>query len=411
MTGPNERIDEKKYEVLEKLREGGMGAIYKVRHRALDQIRVIKVLRSDFSSDAHFQERFLQEARLACRMTHPNIAQIYDFHLDRRGTASLVMEFIEGHNLAQLLELAGPPELDLAFEISEQSLQAIDYLHGQDLVHRDISPDNLMLTKGVRGKPLVKLIDLGIAKPLQREKGLTATGLFLGKLHYASPEQFGGSDSHAVVGPASDLYSFGVVLYQLLTGTLPFQGTDSQIMAGHLFHPPRVFEEVDKDHRVPEELRTIVLKALAKRPEDRFDDAEDFADSLRGLRTSLGHRVELSTRQTPLSPTISWTAPGAQMSPTEVRPRSVEDSRGKRQSKSLLAGAEKLAELGHIEEATVQLETILSIEPDYEDALHLFERIKEIRVAPILGEASRHFVERRYTEALNCLRECARDRP
>ncbi|HEX4962328.1 MAG TPA: protein kinase [Thermoanaerobaculia bacterium] len=282
---PLRRI-EGKYEILEKIREGGMGAIYKVRHRLLDEIRVIKLMRQQLVEDPELKARFLREARLAIKLRHPNIAQLYDFTIDDDGTAFIVMEFIDGLTLEDVLSFHGPPPLGFALEIAQQSLRALGYLHARGFVHRDISPDNLMLTEDTEGQPLIKLIDLGIAKTLDAsgESHLTQTGTFLGKLRYAPPEQFG-ADGATAVDARADLYSFGVVLYELLTARFPINGRDpSSLIAGHLFRPPLDFAESDSAGRVPDGLRAAVLRALAKKPGERFANAQEMSRALAGFR-------------------------------------------------------------------------------------------------------------------------------
>ena len=271
-----------KYEILEKLRQGGMGAVYKVRHRLLDEVRVVKVLRSWALGSEEARSRFLHEARVASRLRHPNLAVLHDFAVDEDGDAWLVSEFIDGWTLRELLRRLGPPPLSLGLEIGRQSLKALGHLHRQRIVHRDISPDNLMLTRDVEGLPLVKLIDLGIAKALEDGSSATATGVFLGKPRYASPEQF----LENPVDGRSDLYSFGVVFYELLTGRCPIAGHDAlSLMAGHLQHPPLSFDESDPDGRIPPDLRAILLGgALEKRPEDRIPTAEELAEALQEVQ-------------------------------------------------------------------------------------------------------------------------------
>jgi len=279
---------EGKYEILEKIREGGMGAIYKVRHRLLDEVRVIKVMRPQLTEDEELKERFLREARLAIKLRHPNIAQLYDFTVDEEGgSAFIVLEYIQGTTLEDLLALHGAPPLGLALEIAQQSLRALAYLHSRGFIHRDISPDNLMLTEDAEGAPTIKLIDLGIAKILDApgEKNLTHTGTFLGKVRYASPEQFG-AEGATQVDVRGDLYSFGLVLYELLTCRYPITGRDpSSIIAGHLFRAPLDFKESDPEGRIPDGVRAVVLKALAKHPVDRFAAAQEMSRALLPFRT------------------------------------------------------------------------------------------------------------------------------
>ena len=141
-----------------------MGSIYRVRHRLLEEIRVVKVMKPSAVADADLRRRFVEEARTATRLKHPNICTIYDFAIDDSGMAYLVMEYIEGPSVADLLKLQGRPALPLALEIAHQSLLALGFLHRKGIVHRDVAPDNIMLTRDEQGLPLVKLIDLGIAK-------------------------------------------------------------------------------------------------------------------------------------------------------------------------------------------------------------------------------------------------------
>ncbi len=286
----NEQIDGK-YEILAKLREGGMGSIYKVRHRLLDEVRVVKVIRSQGAAGQEAADRFLTEARSAIKLRHPNVAVLHDFAVGGDGQAFIVMEYIDGWNLLEVLNGYGPPPVALTLEIARQSLKALGYLHRHKIVHRDVSPDNLMLTRDVDGNPLVKLIDLGIAKTLEGQDGLTTTGVFLGKPRYGSPERFGGGG----FDERSDLYSFGVVLYELLTGRCPVAGSEpAALMAGHLFRPPLDFAETDPSERVPAELRALVLKSLAKKPEERQASSEELIWEL----TMLQDRFPLTREET-----------------------------------------------------------------------------------------------------------------
>ena len=271
---------EGKYEILEKISEGGMGAVYKVRHRLLDEIHVVKLIRPQLEHDQVIRSRFLREARTTVRLRHPNIAQFFDLTMDDEGNAFVVMEFVDGVTIERLVEQAGPLPPPLAVYLAIQSLEALSYLHRRSIIHRDVSPDNLMVTVGEEGGPHVKLIDLGIAKILGGQSKLTATGTFLGKVRYASPEQFRAQNSDSI-DARSDLYSMGIVTYEMLTGMHPIRGSDlSSLIAGHLIHPPIPFAESDRAGRVPDDLRAIVTRSLEKRPEDRFAGAAEFVAEL-----------------------------------------------------------------------------------------------------------------------------------
>jgi serine/threonine protein kinase len=258
---------ESRFDVLAKQGEGGMGCVYKVRHRDLDEIQIVKTLQAHLSSNPGQRERFVNEARRGMRLRHPHIAGVHDFAVCADGTGYIVMEYVHGHNLRDLLATRGPLRLELVGQIAVQTLDALGYLHSEKFIHRDISPDNLILTTTADGKPFVKLIDLGISKSLEAGNTMTGTGQFIGKVSYASPEQFGGH-----VDERSDLYSLGVVLYKLLTGEDPFPGENyNQIIAGHLFQPPRPF-----DNNVPEAVQRVVFRALEKDPDKRYASAAEF---------------------------------------------------------------------------------------------------------------------------------------
>jgi serine/threonine protein kinase len=283
MTVPWSKQLEGKYEIVEKLAEGGMGTVYKVRHRLLDELLVVKTIRASLSEDKELQSRFLQEARLASRLRHPNIAQLFDFSIAKDGTAFIVMEFIHGISLDHLLNANGPLDVGVTLELAIQSLAAIGFLHRHNYIHRDVSPDNLMLTRDVDRAPTVKLIDLGIAKGLGEGSRLTVTGMFLGKLRYSSPEHLDEGTAGDLDG-RSDIYSFGVVLYELLTGRLPFDANSPKVlMAGHLLRPPAPFDVTDPTGRVPQELRRVILRALSKDRESRFRDTTELASELQAL--------------------------------------------------------------------------------------------------------------------------------
>jgi serine/threonine protein kinase len=408
---------EGKYEILEKIREGGMGAVYKVRHRLLDEVRVVKVMRPHLAEDEVLKARFLREAKMAVKLRHPNLAQIYDFTVDDSGYAYLVMEFIDGLNLQEVVKVLGRPGLGLVLEVARQSLEALGYLHRKRIIHRDVSPDNLLVTRDDEGALQVKLIDLGIAKVRGGDDSLTSEGTFLGKVRYSSPEHFKAQEGSSV-NAASDLYSFGVVLYEMLTGTYPIKGTSvASLISGHLMHPPLDFETSDPEGRVPEDLRAVVRKAMEKDPEKRFGSSAAFIKALQpwieehsldeedfkavfDMPTITTHKIRTikpgSTqsridRSFGLSPTpppgdtsdgdTEFENSGTVETGGPAAPRKGDsDDSHQAQIRALLVGAGKLAEAKHFEEARLQLASVLDLEGENAEAQELLRAIDEADV-------------------------------
>ena len=262
-----------------------MGTIYKVRHRLLDEIRVVKVMRPHAASDPDLRRRFREEARIATRLKHPNICAIHDFAVEDGGRAYLVMEYVDGLNLAEFMSSLGLPGVPLTLEIAHQALLALSYLHRKGVVHRDVAPDNLLLTYDEDGRPAVKLIDLGIAKVLDREAETTAAGVLMGKPRYSSPEQLGILPPGERLDGRSDLYSLGVVLYELLTGQSPFEGrSTTELLKARRVNSIIPLEESDVQGRVPPDLRAVVLRALERKREDRFATADEFDRAIVSLQ-------------------------------------------------------------------------------------------------------------------------------
>lgn len=272
---------EGKYEVIAKIREGGMGAIYKVRHRLLNELRVIKVMRPEVAQSADQRKRFLREAQTATRLRHPNIVAFYDFFVDEEDTAYMVMEYIEGVNFRDMIRSCGAFPIPLAIDLSRQCLSAFDYLHRKGIVHRDVSPDNIMMSREDDGTVRAKLIDLGIAKIAQAKEELTAADEFIGKLRYSSPEQLTRSATSPQIDGRSDLFSMGIVIYEILTGVCPYGGESlHEIIGNRLENPPLSFEVSDPKGHLPPALKKAVLKALMRSPADRFQSASELSEAL-----------------------------------------------------------------------------------------------------------------------------------
>jgi serine/threonine protein kinase len=320
------RLLDGKYQIIDRLGVGGMGEIFKVRHIHLNELRVIKIMRPNIAQDDQGLQRFLQEARTSTMIKHKNLAMLYDFAQLEDGSYYMVWEFIDGTNIQKWIASTGAMPPRLTVEIAIQALHGLDHLHSMGLIHRDISPENIMLSQDHHGKLLVKVIDFGIAKQLAEGdggQGLTQTGMFLGKLKYASPEQAGFLKEDEHLDPRSDLYSFGIVLYEMLAGRAPFAATNPHgYILKHVTEKPAPIAALNPAAKVPAQLEALIMKSLEKNRDARFATAEDFATALEGVRNSippdqkygLGERmVTLSGAQTLADLKMSSTGSGPQV--------------------------------------------------------------------------------------------------
>ncbi|HUP44972.1 MAG TPA: protein kinase [Thermoanaerobaculia bacterium] len=285
------RLIDGKYQILDRLGVGGMGEIFKVRHIHLNELRVIKIMRPNVAADDQGLQRFLQEARTSTMIKHRNLAMLYDFAQLDDGSYYMVWEFIDGTNIQKWISQNGPAPSRLTLEIAVQALHGLEHLHSMGLIHRDISPENIMLSQDHHGKLLVKVIDFGIAKSLAEGEsghGLTQTGMFLGKLKYASPEQAGFLKDGEHLDARSDLYSFGIVMYEMLAGRAPFQATNPHgYILKHVTEKPPTIAETNPDARVPAQLESIIFRSLEKSRDSRHRTAEDFARALEDVRDAI----------------------------------------------------------------------------------------------------------------------------
>jgi len=285
------RLLDGKYQIIDRLGVGGMGEIFKVRHIHLNELRVIKIMRPNVAADDQGLQRFLQEARTSTMIKHKNLAMLYDFAQLEDGSYYMVWEFIDGTNIQKWIAENGAMPSRLTVEISIQALNGLEHLHQMGLIHRDISPENIMLSQDHHGKLLVKVIDFGIAKQLaegEGGQGLTQTGMFLGKLKYASPEQAGFLKEGEHLDPRSDLYSFGIVMYEMLAGRAPFQATNPHgYILKHVTEKPAPIGETNPAVKVPPQLESVIMKSLEKNRDVRFATAGDFAADLENLRASI----------------------------------------------------------------------------------------------------------------------------
>ena len=261
-----------RYVIHERIGSGGMGVVYRARHDVVGRDVAVKFLSTDLAFEPANKTRFLREARAANRINHEHIIDITDFGETDEGHVYLVMEFLDGTPLNEVIA-RGPMPVRRALAITWQASQALARAHELDVVHRDIKPDNIYLLRGYEDD-FVKILDFGLAH-MKGELRVTATGTIFGTPEYMSPEHARG----APVGPAADLYSLGCVLFEMLTGELPFQGATPDLILKHLREPARA----PSFHapQLPTEIDAIVLRLLEKDPGDRFDNAHELGAELR----------------------------------------------------------------------------------------------------------------------------------
>jgi serine/threonine protein kinase/Tfp pilus assembly protein PilF len=266
------------------LGHGAMGVTYKALDVQLQRSVALKIINAKFIGDASARQRFVREARAAASVRHPNVATVY--HLGEIGSDYFyAMEFVEGETLADVIHHAGRLNTDLALEITAQVADGLDAIHKQHLVHRDIKPGNIMVDLKDGQIESVKIIDLGLAKGVAEEGSISAAGAFAGTPGYASPEQFGGIG----IDIRSDLYSLGIVLWEMLTGSLPFRGTNSELLSQH----QHASLPADQLARVPKQVVPLLEVLLEKDPALRFQTPNDLLKALAIVNDAIdsGHRL------------------------------------------------------------------------------------------------------------------------
>lgn len=291
-----------RYFVKEIIGKGGMGVVYLARHQMMDRLVALKMLQAELCQDEVSVRRFQQEAKAASALAHPHVITLHDFGVMPTGQPFLVMEFLEGIPLLDILKQQGPMEPKRAVKIFSEAAEGLYHAHKQGIVHRDLKPSNIILINHQGDPDFVKIVDFGLAKLMpwsgKESQHLTKTGEVFGSPIYMSPEQCMGKP----LGPTSDIYSLGITLFEALTGKPPFRGSNSiQTASKHMQDPPPRFFDVRPDLALPDGLERVVLKCLAKNPADRFQDMAAFRDALQaGLNTD--------STQTPASLMVSTRA-------------------------------------------------------------------------------------------------------
>lgn len=264
-----------RYEILETLGEGGMGTVYRVKHTVLDRHFAMKVLRRDLATDPDLAQRFLQEARATAAVKHPSVVAITDFGEMEDGTPYFVMELLEGETVATRLRAQGTIPPTSALHIAQQVAEGLTAAHEANVIHRDLKPDNVFLVGEVAGKTTdVRVVDFGAAKIVGVSK-LTRPGIVFGTPYYMSPEQASGEP----IDGRADVYSLGVLMYEMITGRVPFEAdTYMGVLTKHMYQAPAPI--VAPSGTPLGDLEAVIMRALAKDPSERYPSMSAFAKAL-----------------------------------------------------------------------------------------------------------------------------------
>lgn len=376
-----------KYEIVEPLGSGGMGEVLLARHLHLDELRVIKVLRRDLAADEASQKRFLREARLATQIKHPNVAILHDCTRLPQGAFYMVWEYVEGHDVGSWLEERGPFAVPQAIDLAIQALRGLEAIHATGVIHRDVSPDNLMIFRGPRGSLRLKIIDLGLARALAPDPNfeITQAGTFTGKLAYCSPEQARMAEGERL-DRRTDLYSLGLVLYEMVCGEQPFGGRGPAAVYKRVEEEPIPLARRNPEVAVPAALDRVVMQALEREPAERFADAVSFIEALDRVREGL---EEASTREVPAVRQEAASGPGAagDRSGRSGGQRSGSGELSRQERQALLAQIDRAAR--RVKEGTVVIEQAQEAlnEGRLAEARTLIERLEQANPgAPGLAE-------------------------
>ncbi len=276
-----------RFSILEVIGKGGMGRVYKAVQAPLDRLVALKVLNPHYGGgrDPQFHKRFFLEASLTAKLRHPNTITVIDYGRTDEGIFYIAMEYVEGQTLAQVLAATGPIAWQRTLDMAQQICRSLREAHKLGIIHRDLKPANVMLLSSEADHDTVKVLDFGLVRPLEQrpDAEITQGGVMLGSPLYMAPEQ-----ARHVADVRSDIYSLGVVMYQMLMGRPPFQTKDPmEAILQHLSQKPPPFSQVRPDLPVPAEVEAIVMRALQKEPAQRYQTMDEFLEAIRGVGQSL----------------------------------------------------------------------------------------------------------------------------
>ncbi len=309
-----------RYRVLSRLGQGGMGTVYLALHEAIEKKVALKVLRPEYSAKPDLVARFQREAISASRIKHPNVLDVFDFGQTDDGCFFLAMEFLEGRDLADELEHCRVLTSDHALRVTLQICKALAVAHGKGVVHRDLKPENVFLQITADGEESVKIVDFGIAQLRSTEEAaanepsrrrLTRTGMIFGTPEYMSPEQAAGKKVDSRV----DIYATGIILYEMLTGAVPFTGdTFFAVLNSHLHDPLPTMRSLCPDVAVSPELEQVVARALVKNPAERFQTMRELASAL--MSTPEAHALDPLARKSAIPEAVAEPIPAPTAAPS-----------------------------------------------------------------------------------------------
>src|SRR5262245_1675824 len=287
------------YVILDLVGIGGMGRVYRAEQRMLGRTVAVKVIHPHLLGDESASARFIAEARAASRLNHPHSVGVIDFGKTDDGQLYLVMEFLRGRDLARVAYEEGPLPIRRILDVMRQALAALAEAHHIGIVHRDLKPENIILEPLRAGGDFVKVVDFGLAKIVEGPRpAITTPGIICGTPDYMAPEQGRG----AVIDARADLYAMGIILFQLLTGRLPFEAdTPTQVVLMHLSIPAPDPRQVAPERNIPDSLAKIVARSLTKEPEDRWKTADDMGEALQSVQAEL----EIKGRSTTAVPQLN----------------------------------------------------------------------------------------------------------
>jgi serine/threonine-protein kinase len=321
------------YVILDLVGIGGMGRVYRAEQRMLGRTVAVKVIHPHLLGDESASARFIAEARAASRLNHPHSVGVIDFGKTDDGQLYLVMEFLRGRDLARVAYEEGPLPIRRILDVLRQALAALAEAHHIGIVHRDLKPENIILEPLRAGGDFVKVVDFGLAKIVEGPRhAITTPGIICGTPDYMAPEQGRG----AVIDARADLYSMGIILFQLLTGRLPFEAdTPTQVVLMHLSIPPPDPRQVSPERNIPESLVEVVARTLSKEPDDRWASATEMAQALGNIQTELESRGRIVSHAPPSDcPSCGQVVPGGQKfcgecgARTSIAPTSLRTTRG-----------------------------------------------------------------------------------